>query len=122
MNPDLAELHVCQQRGSRPADSTIRYKQRRQVMNRVLRIATVLAGLVASIIGVIAAAPAAFAMLEPGPGGSGQYVPPVTITHSGLTAWQVTLIAVAAAVAATLVTAVVLKIRTRTAGVRPAAS
>ncbi len=91
-------------------------------MNRVLRLATVLAGLVASIIGVIAAAPAAFAMLEPDPGGSEQYVPPVTITHTGLTAWQVTLIAVAAAVAATLVTAVVLKIRTRTASVRPAAS
>jgi hypothetical protein len=91
-------------------------------MNRVRRIATVIAGLVASIIGVIAAAPAAFAMLAPDPGGSGQYEPPVTITHPGVTAWQVGLVALAAAVAAAVITAVVLKTRARTASVRTAAS
>jgi hypothetical protein len=91
-------------------------------MYRVHRILTVVAGLVASIIGVIAAAPAAFATLEPDPGGSGQYVPPATVTHTGLSAWRVTLIALVAAVAAALITAVVLKARTRTTGVHPAAS
>ncbi|HEY7426552.1 MAG TPA: hypothetical protein VH682_20120 [Gemmataceae bacterium] len=91
-------------------------------MNRVHRITTAIAVLVASLIGVIAATPAAFAMLEPPAGGSGQYVPPVTITHTGLTAWQVTFIALAAAVAAAFITAVVLKIRTRTASVHPAAT
>jgi hypothetical protein len=90
-------------------------------MYRAHRLATLIAGLIASIIGVIAAAPAAFATVEPDPGGSGQYVPPITITHTGLNAWQVILIALVAAVAAAL-TAVVLKVRTRTQLSAPAAS
>lgn len=91
-----------------------------KIMNRVRRISTVIATLVVAIVGVVAGAPAAFAMRPPDPGGSGQYVPPITITHTGPTAWQVTLIALAAAVGAAVITAVVLKIRTRVASVRPA--
>jgi hypothetical protein len=125
MNPYLAGVPIGQQQvhdGPTTRSETTRHDPRRKAMYRVHRLATVIAGLVASIIGVIAAAPAAFATLEPDPGGSGQYVPPATVTHTGLNAWQVTLIALVAAVAAVLLTAVVRKIRTRTAGVRPAAS
>jgi hypothetical protein len=125
LNPYLAEVPIDQQQvhdGPTTRSETTRHDLRRKAMYRVHRLATGIAGLIVSIIGVIAAAPAAFATLEPDPGESGQYVPPATITHTGLNAWQVTLIALVAAVAAALLTAVVLKVRTRTEGVRPAAS
>ena len=89
-------------------------------MNRIHRSAAVIAGLAASIIGLVLAAPAAFAMRLVDPGGSAPYAPPVTIVHSGVSVGQVTLIAVLSALGAVLVTAVAMRARGRTTKVRPA--
>jgi hypothetical protein len=90
-------------------------------MNRIYRSAAVIFGLVASIIGLVAAAPDAFAMRLLDSGGSAPYAPPVTIVHSGASTWQVTVIAVGAAALAALATAVVLRGRGRTTKLSPAA-
>lgn len=85
-------------------------------MNRIRhirRIAGVLAGLACAMLGVAAAAPAAFAAprLIPDPGGAAGYntpAPPLpvqvrTVVIGGMPAWQIALIAIGAALLAATV-------------------
>jgi hypothetical protein len=91
-------------------------------MNRIRRSAAVIVGLAVSIIGLVAAAPDAFAMRLLDNGGSAPYTPAVTVVHhSGASTWQVTLIAVLAAAVAAGVTAIALRVHSRTTRLRPAA-
>ena len=94
-------------------------------IHRMRRFTVVLAGFGAALL-VLAAAPAAFAMRLPPPGGpAGSSLPPQirTVTHTvvvgGTPGWQIALIAVGAALLAA--TAAVLADRTRAAR-RPAAA
>jgi hypothetical protein len=88
---------------------------------RLGRLAAVLAAITASLLVTIAGVPAAFALPVPPPGGSygpaAGPVPASTIVHvittGGMAGWQVTLIALAAALVAA--TAAVLADRARTA-------
>jgi hypothetical protein len=73
-------------------------------IRRIRRIAGVLAGLALAWLGLAAAAPAAFAMVVPVPGGSGSVAPALparTVTHTvvvgGMPGWQIALIAIGAA-------------------------
>ena len=76
-------------------------------MNRIRAIAVMLTGLAATGLTFGAASPAAFAMVVPPPGDSGVPAPAPpqihTIVTGGMPGWQITLIAVAAAVIATTV-------------------
>jgi hypothetical protein len=92
---------------------------------RIRRIASILAGLACTWLGLAVAAPAAFAMPLP-PGGSGGDVttppPPVqvhTVVVGGMTGWQIALIAIGAALLAA--TIAVLLDRARTARRNPLA-
>ena len=91
---------------------------------RIRRIASILAGLACTWLGLAVAAPAAFAMPLP-PGGSGGATtpaPPVqvhTVVVGGLTGWQIALIAIGAALLAA--TIAVLLDRARTARRNPLA-
>jgi hypothetical protein len=78
-------------------------------MNRISRIRRTLAVLAGALLASAGAAPAAFAMTEPPPGGSdGSSAPPVQlITVGGMPGWQIALIALGAALFAA-VAAVVL--------------
>lgn len=82
-------------------------------MKRIRRTAAVLAGLACAWLGLAVAAPAAFAMRIPPPGGIGQFPAPagpgavpssaaVTVTRTvvvaGMPGWQIALIAAGAAV------------------------
>ena len=76
-------------------------------MNRIhpiRRAAGILAGVAGALLAFTAAAPAAFAVIEPPPGGpAGPVQPPPqvhTIVVGGMPGWQITLITVAAAVLA----------------------
>lgn len=90
-------------------------------MNHIRHTATVIAGLLVSVVGLFVAAPAAFAMrLGPPSDGSGP-VATAFATSSGMAGWEITLIAVSAALFAATATAVVLRGRFR-ATVRPAAA
>jgi hypothetical protein len=69
----------------------------------IRRIAVILAGLTGSLLAISTGAPAAFAYVLPPHGGSGGTAgpPPVqTIVTGGMAGWQITLIAVAAALIA----------------------
>jgi hypothetical protein len=70
----------------------------------IRRLAGILAGLASALLAFTAASPAAFAIRVPPPGGYdrlGQPPPQVhTIVTGGMPGWQITLIAVAAAVVA----------------------
>jgi hypothetical protein len=90
-------------------------------VNRIHRSASIIAALAVSIIGFVAAAPAAFAMRTGDPGGSAPYVPHVTVVHSGVVTWQVALIAVLAALGAAAATAITLRAYARTGRLHPAA-
>jgi hypothetical protein len=63
--------------------------------NRMRRLSTAAAGLVVSVIGLCAAAPAAFAMRAVQPDGS---TAPV-VHHSGTPGWEIALIVIAAVAA-----------------------
>jgi hypothetical protein len=73
---------------------------------RLVRLTAVLAAITASLLVTVAGVPAAFARPVPPPGGSyapGAPVPATTIhviTTGGMAGWQITLIALAAALAA----------------------
>ena len=85
-------------------------------MNRIQRCLGVLAGLGSAVLALAVAAPAALATpAPPGPGQAGAVPPPVihTVVTGGMPGWQITLIALAAALFAA-VTAVMLD-RARTA-------
>jgi hypothetical protein len=80
------------------------------------RTATVIVGLILAILGIIAAAPAAFAMrVAPPEGDPGPYTPTVIVTHPGMTGWQVALIAIGAALAAAVLATIVVRMRFRPA-------
>jgi len=91
--------------------------RRRFVMNRIHRIhpirraAAILAGLTGALLAFTAAAPAAFAVHEPptdGPAGPAQAPPHLhTIVVGGMPGWQITLIAVAAALLAAAMAVIV---------------
>ena len=77
-------------------------------MNRIRlirRLAGVLAGLACSLVAFAAAAPASFAMVpHPGPAvGSVVPAPSVQVVAGGMPGWQITLIAIGAALAAATV-------------------
>ena len=82
-------------------------------MNRIQhirRMAGVLAGLACALLGIAAAAPAAFAIRHPLPGGEAGVAPPApvpAVTHTvvvgGTPGWQIALIAAGAALLAATV-------------------
>ena len=82
-------------------------------MNRIhpiRRAAGILAGLAGALLAFTAASPAALAIRVPPPGDYGPVQPPPqvqTIVTGGMPGWQVTLIAVAAAVIAATVAVIV---------------
>ncbi len=87
-------------------------------MSRIRRLAVLLAGLAAAMVGSVASATAAFAWPDPPGEPGGVYpllpTPPVgthTVAHTvvtgGMPGWQITLIAVGAAVLAAAITVVV---------------
>ena len=88
---------------------------------RIGRLTAVLAAITCSLLVTVAGVPAAFARPVPPPGGSYGHAPaapvPATIIHvittGGMAGWQITLIALAAALAAA--TTAVFADRTRTA-------
>ena len=95
-------------------------------IRRIRRIAVALAGLACAWIGLAVAAPAAFAMTVPPLGVSGAVTtpapPPVqvhTVVVGGMAGWQITLIAVGAALVAA--TIAVLLDRGRAARLKPLA-
>ena len=91
-------------------------------MNRIYRSLTVMAGIAVSILGLVAVAPAAFAMRPLDPGGSAPYATPVTVVHSGASTWEVVLIAALAAVAAAVGTTIAVRAHGRTTKLRTTAS
>jgi hypothetical protein len=83
-------------------------------MNRIhpiRRLAGLLTGLAATVLALTAASPAALAVNVPPPGGgAGTVQPPPqvhTIVTGGLPGWQITLIAIAAAIIAAAVAVIV---------------
>jgi hypothetical protein len=84
-------------------------------MSKLRRLTTVLTGLLLAVIGVLAAAPTAFAMrVVPPEGDSGPAAPTYIVTQTGMTGWQVALIAICAALAAVALTTIVVLVRFRT--------
>ncbi len=70
----------------------------------------VVASLLVGAVGLIAAAPSAFAMHVAQPtGAAGAATPTTTVVHSGMLGWQITLIAVGAAVVSAVATAFLLR-------------
>ncbi len=70
----------------------------------------VVASLLVGAVGFVAAAPSAFAMnLVPPPGGPAGDTTTTTVVHSGMLGWQITLIAVGAAILSAVITAFVVR-------------
>jgi hypothetical protein len=69
----------------------------------------VVAGLLVGAVGFVAAAPAAFAMNVAPPTGGPAGGTTTTVVHSGMLGWQITLIAVGAAILSAVVTAFVVR-------------
>ena len=69
-------------------------------MNRIQRCLAVLAGLGGTLVAIAVAAPAAFALLPPPEPASPIPVTVHTVIAGGMPGWQITLIAVGAALAA----------------------
>ena len=69
-------------------------------MNHIRSITVMLAGLAAAVLTFGAASPAAFAMVVPPPGDYGVPAQIHTIVTGGMPGWQITLIAVGAALLA----------------------
>jgi hypothetical protein len=90
-------------------------------MHRLHRTATVIAALTVSVLGMIAAAPSAFAMRLVDPQETVTTSTPVyTVTRGGMAGWEIALIAIGAAVVAAALTALFLRVRLHP-GLRPAA-
>ena len=79
-------------------------------MKHIRHSAIIIAGLVVSVLGSVAAAPAAFAMQLRPPVDSAAVTVPIA-TGSGMSGWEVTLIAVSAALFAAAATALALRLR-----------
>jgi hypothetical protein len=74
-----------------------------RIQHRIQRCLAVLAGLSGTLLAFAAVAPAALAVRMPPPGGSRFHParpPTVTVVAGGMPGWQITLIAVGAALAA----------------------
>jgi hypothetical protein len=82
-------------------------------MNHLRRTATIIVGLAASVLGLVAATPSAFAMRLVTTDDSGNPTTVSTITHAGMTGWAIALIALGAALAASVTTIIVLRRRPR---------
>ena len=80
-------------------------------MTKLRRTAIVIASLLLALPGVLAAAPAAFAMRAIPPDDAGPNTPTYIVTQSGLSGWQVALVAIGAALAAALLTAIIVRVR-----------
>ena len=73
-------------------------------MNRITRILGILAGIGGALLGILATGSAALAYEVPPGGGGGPGSPPVqVITNGGMAGWQITLIALGAALAASII-------------------
>jgi hypothetical protein len=79
----------------------------RQAAARLRRLAAVLAAVTCGLLAPAAIVPAAFAMVVPNPGGAYGGIPltpapaPAVVTAGGMAGWQITLIALGAALTAT---------------------
>jgi hypothetical protein len=81
-----------------------------RTLRQLRRSIGVVTGLLVGAVGLIAAAPAAFAMhLEQPTGPAGAPTPTTTVVHSGMLGWEITLIAVGAAVVSAFATAFLLR-------------
>ena len=84
-------------------------------MTKLRRTAIVIVGMLLALPGVLAAAPAAFAMRVLRPEGDpGPATPTYIVTQAGMAGWQVALIAIGAALAAVALTTIVVHVRFRT--------
>lgn len=73
-------------------------------MKRITRILGILAGIGGAMLGILATGSAALAYDVPPVGGGGPASPPVqVITNGGMAGWQITLIALGAALAASII-------------------
>jgi hypothetical protein len=74
-------------------------------MNRITRILGILAGVGGALLGILATGSAALAYeVPPGGGGGGPGSPPVQlIANGGMAGWQIALIALGAALAASII-------------------
>lgn len=73
-------------------------------MNRITRILGILAGIGGAMLGILATGSAALAYEVPPGGGGGPGSPPVqVITNGGMAGWQITLIALGAALLASII-------------------
>lgn len=73
-------------------------------MNRITRILGILAGIGGALLGILATGSAALAYEVPPGGGGGPGSPPVqVITNGGMAGWQITLIALGAALLASII-------------------
>ena len=73
-------------------------------MNRITRILGILAGVGAALLGILATGSAAFAYDVPPNGGGAQ--PVQVVTNGGTAGWQITLIALGAALFASIIAVV----------------
>ena len=84
--------------------------RRVSTLRQLRRSLGVITSLLVGAVGLIAAAPSAFAMrLAPPTGPVGASTPTATVVHSGMLGWQITLIAVGAAVVSAFATAFLLR-------------
>jgi hypothetical protein len=73
-------------------------------MNRITRILGILAGVGGALLGILATGSAALAYDVPPGGGGGPASPPVqVITNGGMAGWQIALIALGAALFASII-------------------
>jgi hypothetical protein len=94
---------------------------------RIRRITVITTGLLASLIALVTVSPAAYAMrVVPGDGGGSDQALPVSgqtanASSSGLAGWEIGLIAIGAAILASLLTILVVRARTHSS-LKPATS
>ncbi len=80
----------------------------------VRRAAVVITSLILSVLGTVALAPAAFAMrVIPPSGDQGAPTTIYSVTKAGMAGWEIALIALGSALAATALTAVIVRFRVR---------
>jgi hypothetical protein len=93
----------------------LEHEEKGKTMNHIRRMTTIIAGVLLSVLGLIAMAPAAFAERVTDPGaGSGAATSTTGVTHAGMAGWEITLIALGVAAVATVLTAVAFYARVRT--------
>jgi hypothetical protein len=92
--------------------STARQESNRRIrtLKQLRHSMAVITGLVIGAVGLIAAAPAAFAMRVSQPTEVAGSTPAVAVAHSGMLGWQITLIAVGAAIVSAFATAFLLRV------------